>query len=388
MSYKVRPVKGMKDLYGDAYNKFHQIVNIFSSIAMNYGFTGFDTPILEYTELFTNSLGESSDVVNKEMYSFLDRSDCSVTMRPEFTASIARACISSGLQQSVPLKLYSYGPLFRYERPQKGRLRQFHQINAEYVGVKSAIEDAEMILMASTVLQNLGIDTHDLTLSINSLGDTESRAKHRDMLIEYFNDHINDLSEDSKFRLTKNPLRILDSKDDGDRKLLGEAPKLQEYYTADSQEHYDQLKSYLDNFGVNYIEDDKLVRGLDYYSHTVFEFITDKLGAQATVLAGGRYENLFSKFGGGDIKSVGFAAGIERLMELSTISENKTIKFGVIAIGDVTEYAMHLAKDIRDRHVVCQFYYGSKVQKMFKLANKDQLSHVFIIGEDEKIKVK
>ena len=244
MSDRVRPVKGMKDLHGNAYNIFHTIIGQLETIVKMYGYAGCQTPILEYSEIFAHNLGETSDIVNKERYCFDDRGGSNMTMRPEFTIPVVRSIISAGLHQNLPIRTYSYGPLFRYERPQKGRLRQFHQFNIEHFGAKSYADDVEIIVMAYTCLKALNI--HDkVVLNINSLGDQESRNNYRNLLVEYFNDHVADLSEDSKVRLEKNPLRILDSKDDGDKKLLNNAPKMRDCYNDISKEHYAKLKSCL-----------------------------------------------------------------------------------------------------------------------------------------------
>ena len=278
MSHKLQPVRGTKDILADDYRVFSHVQNTARHVSFLYGFKEISTPIFEFTEVFKKTLGEESDVVGKEMYMFEDRGGESITLRPEFTAGIARAFISGGLTNQLPLKLFSTGPLFRYERPQKGRQRQFHQINFEMLGVADPMADVEVISMGAHVLDALGV-SDKIKLEINSLGDKDSREKYRDALVEYLNDYKNDLSDDSKIRLEKNPMRILDSKDEGDKKIVEDAPVIGDYYSNEAADFFAAVTEGLSGLGVEYGLNNRLVRGLDYYSHTAFEFTTNQLGS-------------------------------------------------------------------------------------------------------------
>ena len=283
---KLQPVRGTHDIMGDQARTFRFIQQTFQEIATRFGHREISTPIFEFTEVFKRTLGETSDVVSKEMYSFEDRGGESLTLRPEYTAGIARAFISNGLQQSLPCKFFGYGPMFRYERPQKGRMRQFHQIDVEILGVPEPQADIEVLSIAVTLLTELNL-MDDITLELNSLGDRESRDAYRDALVTYFTAHKDKLSKDSLARLEKNPMRILDSKDEGDQVLVATAPRISDYYNDATKVFFDEVRAGLDALGIVYTINERLVRGLDYYSHTAFEFITKKLGAQGTVLAVG-----------------------------------------------------------------------------------------------------
>ncbi|MCC7259527.1 MAG: histidine--tRNA ligase, partial [Alphaproteobacteria bacterium] len=318
---KLQPVRGTHDILPEEGRKRRFITETAREIASRYGFDEFATPVFEFTDVFARTLGDVSDIVSKEMYSFTDRGGESITLRPEFTAGLARAFLSNGLQQNTPVKAFCHGPVFRYERPQKGRMRQFHQIDAEIIGVAGPQADIEVIALADHILRTLGVAP--ITLELNSLGDVESRKAHRAALVEYFTGHQAALSEDSKARLTKNPLRILDSKDEGDRKIVADAPVLTEYFNEASQEFFAAVKEGLTALGIAYTINPRLVRGLDYYCHTVFEFTTTALGAQNAVLAGGRYDGLMAQMGGPETPAIGWAAGIERLTELAA-SESGT----------------------------------------------------------------
>jgi histidyl-tRNA synthetase len=313
----MQPIRGTKDILPQEQLRFNSVINIAKRVASQFGYDEITLPIMEFTEIFKRTLGDYSDVVNKEMYSFQDRSENNITLRPEFTAQIARMVISEGLFHKLPQRFFTWGPLFRYERPQKGRQRQFNQINYEFLGQKEPIADVETILVAIKILSELGIEK-DVILNINTLGDNASRANYIEELSNYFSKYKNDLSEESKIRLDKNPLRILDSKDDFDKKICSDAPVLSNFLNFESKNFFDNIILSLTKLGVNFKINDKLVRGLDYYSHTVFEFITEKLGAQGTVLAGGRYDGLFKIMCNKDIPAVGFASGVERISELMT----------------------------------------------------------------------
>ncbi len=308
----LKPVRGTHDLLGEDAWRHRHVVEAFRDFAGRYGFSELATPIFEFTEVFQRTLGETSDVVQKEMYTFEDRGGERVTLRPEFTAGIARAFISGGMAQNVPCKFFSHGPVFRYERPQKGRLRQFHQINLEVLGVPENQADVEVIALASDLLADLGIGDKT-TLELNTLGDSESRGAYRKVLVDYFSAHKGDLSDDSKARLERNPLRILDSKDAGDRDLIERAPRMADYLNSVSADFFAGVREGLDRIGITYAVNDRLVRGLDYYTHTAFEFTTTFLGAQGAVIAGGRYDGLIEQMGGKSTPGIGWAGGIERL---------------------------------------------------------------------------
>lgn len=310
-----QPVRGTQDMLGDFADRFGHVVDTFDRVRRLYGFKRVEVPVIEPTAVFARSLGETTDVVSKEMYSFEDRGGESVTLRPEFTAGIARAYISNGWQQFAPLKVATHGPLFRYERPQKGRYRQFHQLDAEVIGSDSPLADAELLVFADQLLKELGV-AEGVTLTLNTLGDAESRDAWRAALVEHFMGHRGDLSEDSLARLDKNPLRILDSKDPRDRPIADSAPDIDSFLTSQAQDFFGAVTAGLDAAGVAWERNARLVRGLDYYRHTAFEFVTDRLGAQGTVLGGGRYDGLIEALGGPVTPAVGWAAGIERLAML------------------------------------------------------------------------
>lgn len=376
---KLQPVRGTKDLFGVEYEKHEYIIDIAKKIAKAYDYQGISTPIFEFSNIFKRSLGETSDVVGKEMYSFLDKSNEEITLRPEFTASVCRAYISNGLKQFLPLKLFTHGPLFRYERPQKGRQRQFHQLNYEFLGPASPIVDAEIIAMAVNLLDKLDV-LKSTSLELNSLGCVETRKKYQNTLVEYFKDHENNLSEDSKTRLYTNPLRILDSKDENDKKIVVNAPKINEHFTAEAEDFFLKLQEYLKLLGIKFNLNSSLVRGLDYYNHTSFEFVTNELGAQGTVLGGGRYNGLIKLLGGDNTEGVGFAAGIERLALLISLPEQKNRYCALISDQEIS---IKIANDLRKQGVLLQFEYGMKFDKALKNAVKNNCKFAIFIGEDE-----
>jgi histidyl-tRNA synthetase len=308
-------IRGTQDIFGPEAEAFAYVVETFERVRKLYRFRRAEMPVFEKTAVFSRSLGETTDVVSKEMYSFEDRGGESLTLRPEFTAGIARAYLTNGWQQHAPLKLATHGPLFRYERPQKGRYRQFHQLDAEIIGAGEALADVELLVMADQLLHELGI-ADGVTLQLNTLGDGASREAWRAALVEYFRAHKAELSEDSQDRLERNPLRILDSKDPRDKPFTAEAPKIDDYLSSEAKHFFDQVTGGLDAAGVTWSRAPSLVRGLDYYRHTAFEFVTDRLGAQGTVLGGGRYDGLMESLGGAPTPAVGWAAGIERLAML------------------------------------------------------------------------
>ncbi len=308
-------IRGTQDIFGAEAEAFAWVVECFERVRKLYRFRRAEMPVFEKTAVFSRSLGETTDVVSKEMYSFEDRGGESLTLRPEFTAGIARAYITNGWQQHAPLKLATHGPLFRYERPQKGRYRQFHQLDAEIIGAAEPLADVELLVMADQLLNELGI-ADGVSLQLNTLGDGASREAWRAALIEYFRAHQAELSEDSQERLERNPLRILDSKDPRDKLFTDSAPRIDDYLSGEAQDFFGRVTSGLDAAGVAWTRAQSLVRGLDYYRHTAFEFVTDRLGAQGTVLGGGRYDGLMESLGGPHTPAVGWAAGIERLAML------------------------------------------------------------------------
>ncbi|NDF12674.1 MAG: histidine--tRNA ligase [Proteobacteria bacterium] len=387
MSQKLQPVRGTQDILPEEFAKHRHVIDTARRVGALYGFKEMATPIFEFTEVFKRTLGETSDVVNKEMYTFEDKGGESITLRPEFTAGIARAFISGGLQEKLPIKYFSTGPLFRYERPQKGRYRQFHQINFEWLGNADPLADVELILMAADILEDLGI-LSKTKLNLNSLGDQETRQNYRAALVKYFSEHKNGLSEDSKVRLDKNPLRILDSKDEGDKKIVQNAPLMGEYYSAAAKAFFETVTARLKDsiYGDRVVINPKIVRGLDYYSHTVFEFIaeSDELGSQNTVLAGGRYDGLIKTMGGPETPAVGFAAGIERLALMVHNTPASIAPVAIIPMGEaeVVE-ALKLASSLRHGGIAVEFIAGGNVGKAMKKADKAGAKHALILGSNE-----
>jgi histidyl-tRNA synthetase len=311
MTNTPQPVRGTQSLLGEDVDRFHAVIEAFDRVRRLFGFKRVEVPVIEPTAVFARTIGETTDVVSKEMYSFEDRSGDSITLRPELTAGICRAFLSEGWQQHAPLKVTSWGPAFRYERPQKGRFRQFHQLDAEIIGAAEAQADVEVIALGAQLLAELGIN-EGVTLKLNTLGDADSRDAWRTQLIAYFS--ARDISPESRERLQKNPLRVLDSKDPRDQAAVAGAPIMQP--TAEAEDFFGKVRAGLDAAGVAYELDPHLVRGLDYYRHTAFEFITDRLGAQGAVIAGGRYDGLIESLGGPHTPAIGWAAGIERLSML------------------------------------------------------------------------
>ncbi|WP_254798105.1 histidine--tRNA ligase [Sphingobium sp. AS12] len=336
-----RPVRGTQDMLGgtpEAFaERFEHVVATFDRVRRLYGFQRVEVPVFESTAVFARSLGESTDVVSKEMYTFEDRGGDSITLRPEFTAGISRAYITEGWQQYAPLKVATHGPLFRYERPQKGRFRQFHQLDAEIIGAAEPGADVELLVFADQLLKELGIN-EGVTLTLNTLGDAASREAWRAALIAHFEAHRGELSEDSVERLAKNPLRILDSKDPRDRPVADSAPDIDAYLTDEARSFFEKVTSGLDAAGVAWERNARLVRGLDYYRHTAFEFVTDRLGAQGTVLGGGRYDGLIENLGGKPTPAVGWAAGIERLAMLVDTPERVPLQIGIVPENPDSEF--------------------------------------------------
>ena len=362
-------VRGTQDMFGETEERFAHVVATFERVRRLYGFKGLQMPVIEPTAVFSRSLGEATDVVSKEMYTFNDRGGDSITLRPEFTAGIARAYLTNGWQQYAPMKLSVHGPLFRYERPQKGRYRQFHQIDAEIIGAAEPAADVELLVMADQLLKELGIND-GVTLQLNTLGDTPSRDAWRAALIDYFNDHRANLSEDSVDRLGRNPLRILDSKDPKDRPIADAAPVIDDYLSAEAQDFFGAVTAGLHAADVAWERNARLVRGLDYYRHTAFEFVTDRLGAQGTVLGGGRYDGLIENLGGPATPAVGWAAGIERL---AMLLEGNPENLNVMVIADEPDFeegAKRIEVALRAKGIAVYDPLKGNAKRRFEIAKK------------------
>lgn len=380
---KVQCVRGTYDLYGAAKRKMKKVVSVGSSVVEKYGFEEIETPIFEFTEVFARNLGDTSDIVTKEMYCFEDKGGESLTLRPEGTAGVVRAFVSNGMQQNLPVKFYYTGPMFRYERPQKGRQRQFTQFGVELLGVETPQADIEVIAMAYEFLEKLGL-SGQITVEINSLGDAESRNAYREKLVAYLQKHYDELSEDSKNRLDKNPLRVLDSKEECDKAVVENAPLYADSLNEVSRKFFADVLRGLDLLGIKYRINNRLVRGLDYYSHTVFELTTDKLGAQGTVLAGGRYNGLVGQMGGGDVAGIGWACGVERLGMLLEEDVSLPRPVAVIPVGeDTADAALKIAYDLRLAGFAVEQSYGGNMKKRMIKANKANAYKAVIIGSDE-----
>jgi histidyl-tRNA synthetase len=352
-------------------------------IAQRYGYGEIATPVFEFTEVFTRTLGDTSDIVTKEMYTFTTKGGESVTLRPEGTAGVARAFIAGGLAQQTPLKFFYRGPMFRHERPQKGRQRQFHQIGVELLGVAGPQADVEVIALADHILKELKV-AGTIVLQLNSLGDAESRAAYRDVLVKFLSARRASLSEESRERLERNPLRILDSKDPADRAAIADAPQFGDHLNQASRDFFRAVQDGLAALGIAFTLAPALVRGLDYYSHTAFEFVTDALGAQGTVLAGGRYDGLVKDMGGPPTPGIGWAAGIERLsMLLPAIAAAKR-PLAVIPVDAAQEAAAErLTAELRHAGFAVDIGYGGNMGKRMKRANKIAAAAALILGEDE-----
>ncbi len=379
----LQPVRGTHDLLPEAMRGYRHVVDTARGIVERYGFDEVATPIFEFSQVFKRTLGEASDVVTKEMYSFTDKGDEEITLRPENTAGVARAFISEGLAQQVPVRYFYAGPMFRYERPQKGRQRQFHQIGVELIGLPQPQADVEVIAAGVRVLEALGV-LGETVLQLNTLGDTESRAAYRDALVGYFEKHREALSEDSQTRLERNPLRILDSKDETDRGIVADAPLFGDFLNADSTEFFETVKAGLDALGIEYTVNPRLVRGLDYYCHTAFEFVTTALGAQGTVLAGGRYDGLIKMMGGPDTPGVGWAAGVERLAMLCSDVPEARRPVALIPLGtDAEQEVFKIADRLRGAGFRIELGYSGNLGRRMKRANRVNASAAVIVGDDE-----
>lgn len=379
----LQPVRGTHDLLPDAMRAHRHVIDMAREVVGRYGYDEIATPIFEFSDVFERTLGEVSDIVTKEMYSFEDKGGDTLTLRPENTAGVARCFISEKLSHRTPLRYFYAGPMFRRERPQKGRQRQFHQIGVELIGLPQAEADVEVIAAGVRTLDALGV-LDQTTLEINTLGDPESRQAYRTVLADYFAHHRESLSEDSRSRLERNPLRILDSKDENDRGIVDEAPHFAGHLTARSVAFFDAVRVGLDSLGIAYEINPRLVRGLDYYTHTAFEFTTAALGAQGAVLAGGRYDGLIRAMGGPDTPGVGWAAGIERLSMLCSDPPAARRPVALVPIGDEAQReALELAERLRGAGLRIDLAYSGNVGRRMKRADRIGAAAAVMIGEDE-----
>ena len=379
----LQPVRGTQDLLPEAARRHRQVSETARATAGLYGFLEMATPIFEFTEVFARPIGEHTDIVAKEMYTFTDRGGEEVTLRPENTAGVVRAVLSNGLVQSVPLKFFYSGPMFRYERPQKGRFRQFHQIGVELIGVAQPQADVEVIALGRRILDALGIGDR-VVLELNTLGDNESRSAYRQALVSYFSARASELSEDSQRRLERNPLRIFDSKQETDQWVARDAPAFADYQNAESRRFFDRVRAGLDRLGITYRLNPQLVRGLDYYTHTAFEFVTAALGAQGTVMGGGRYDGLVEMMGGPALSGIGWAAGIERLAMLIAEPPPPPRPIAVVPIGEAAEgEALTLAEVLRNYGWAVDLGYSGNVARRMRRANSVNARVAVLIGEEE-----
>ncbi len=380
---KLQPVRGTHDLLPDRARAFRRVADTARTVAGRYGYHEMATPIFEFSEVFKRTLGDTSDIVTKEMYTFSDRSGAEVTLRPEGTAGVARAVISGGLAQHMPLKYFYAGPMFRYERPQKGRLRQFHQIGVELLGVAEPLGDVEVIALGAAILQELGV-AGQTTLELNTLGNAGSREAYRGVLVDYLEARRDELSEDSVSRLGRNPLRVLDSKDPGDRAVVAEAPLLSDSLDAESAEFFASVRAGLDRLGIAYTLNPRLVRGLDYYCHTAFEFTTDALGAQGAVIAGGRYDGLVAQMGGPETAGIGWAGGIERLSMLADEPAPPPRPIALVPIGPEAEVeTLAIADRLRRAGLVVELGYRGNLKRRLSRADRLNARAAVLVGEDE-----
>jgi histidyl-tRNA synthetase len=378
----VQPVRGTQSLLGEDADRLAAVIAAFDRVRRLYGFRRVEVPTIEQTAVFARTIGETTDVVSKEMYSFEDRGGESITLRPEFTAGICRAYLSEGWQQYAPLKVATSGSAFRYERPQKGRFREFHQLDAEIIGAGEPQADVELLAFADQLLKELGIG--GTMLKLNTLGDPETRAAWRDALYDHFRQHAGTLSEDSKARLERNPLRILDSKAHEDWPVVDSAPAIDDFLTTEAADFFGQVTAGLDAAGIAWERAPRLVRGLDYYRHTAFEFMTDQLGAQGTVIAGGRYDGLIEALGGPHTPAVGWAAGIERLAMMIDAPQLECPSVVLVPLGERAERAaLSLLAGLRREGVAADMAYRGNMKKRLSRANAAGAAYALILGDDE-----
>ena len=379
----VQPIRGTQSLLHEDADRLAAVVAAFDRVRRLYGFKRIEVPTIEPTQVFARTIGETTDVVSKEMYTFEDRGGESVTLRPEFTAGICRAYLSEGWQRFSPLKVAAFGSAFRYERPQKGRFREFHQLDAEIIGAGEPQADVELLSFGHQLLCELGI-ADGVTLELNTLGDPQTREAWRTSLIDYFEEHRSALSQESQERLRRNPLRILDSKDPADQAICVNAPSIDECLTVSAADFFGTVTAGLDAAGVPWTRNARLVRGLDYYRHTAFEFVTDRLGAQGTVLAGGRYDGLIEALGGPHTPAVGWAAGIERLAMMIGAPEAERPTAVVVPLGErAAEASQRLLADLRRAGIQADMAYRGNMKKRLSRANDAGAAYALIIGDDE-----
>ncbi|HEX5182440.1 MAG TPA: histidine--tRNA ligase [Allosphingosinicella sp.] len=383
MSKGPQKIRGTQDIWGEAADRFQIVVAAFDRVRRLYGFRRVEMPVFEATMVFARSIGETTDIVSKEMYSFEDRGGESLTLRPEFTAGICRAYLSEGWQQHAPVKIATHGPAFRYERPQKGRYRQFHQLDAEIIGAGEPAADVEIIALGDQLLAELGISKR-VTLKLNTLGDPATREAWRAALVTHFRAHRDSLSEESRERLEKNPLRILDSKEHQDWPIVDAAPAVDDHLTPEAADYFAKVTAGLDAAGVRWTRDPRLVRGLDYYRHTAFEFVTEDLGAQSAVIAGGRYDGLIESLGGPPTPAVGWAAGIERLSMLIAEPQATRIDVALVPLGRAAEEAaIGIAANLRRVGIACEMAYRGNMKRRMQKADASGARYAIILGEDE-----
>jgi histidyl-tRNA synthetase len=379
MSSTPQPVRGTQSLLGEEADRLHAVIAAFDRVRRLFGFRRVEVPVIEATQVFARTIGETTDVVSKEMYTFEDRSGDSITLRPELTAGIARAYLSEGWQQHAPLKVATWGPAFRYERPQTGRFRQFHQLDAEIIGAAEAQADVEILSFGAQLLAELGI-SDGVTLKLNTLGDSASRDAWRAQLIEHFSGH--DISPESRERLARNPLRVLDSKDPRDQAAVAGAPVMP--LTSEAAEFFARVREGLDAAGVAYELDPHLVRGLDYYRHTAFEFVTDRLGAQGAVIAGGRYDGLMESLGGPHTPAIGWAAGIERLAMMIEAPEWERPDAVLVPMGDAGDrVAGKLLAELSSQGIASDMALRGNMKKRMARADASGARYAVIIGDTE-----
>ncbi len=378
-----QPVRGTQSLLGEEADRFHAVVAAFDRVRRLFGFKRVEVPVIEQTAVFARTIGETTDVVSKEMYTFEDRSGDSITLRPELTAGIARAYLSEGWQQHAPLKVATWGPAFRYERPQKGRFRQFHQLDAEIIGSNEAAADVEVIGFAAQLLAELGLSERS-TLKLNTLGDPETREKWRDALHRHFAKHRDALSEDSQARLERNPLRILDSKAHQDWPIADSAPGIDDFLTSGAGAFFESVTRGLDAAGIAWVREPRLVRGLDYYRHTAFEFVTEELGAQSQLLGGGRYDGLVESIGGPHTPAIGWAAGIERLSMLIDSPTVERPDAVLVPMGEAAEgIATRLLAELRANGIAADMAFRGNMKKRLARADAAGARFALIIGDSE-----
>ncbi len=379
-----QPVRGTHDLLPEDFRRHKRVTDVACEIAERYGFAEMTPPVFEFTQVFSRTMGETSDVVTKEMYTFPDRSgEEEMTLRPEFTAGICRAFVSNALYDQAPFKVFARGPLFRYERPQKGRQRQFHQIDVEIIGVAGPEADIEVLAVGQHILDELGI-ADDVKLKLNTLGDPESRSAYREKLIAYLEPFKAELSEDSQARLYRNPLRVFDSKSERDQEIIAAAPLLKDHLNDASRTFFDAVCDGLAGLGIAFELDDGLVRGLDYYTHTAFEFVTETLGAQGAVIAGGRYDGLIEQLGGRPTPGIGWAGGVERLAMMADDSGPRSSPVAIVPVGEAAgARAMVIAQDLRKAGYRIELGYSGNMKRRLARADKAGAVAALLIGDDE-----